>query len=182
MLNYECTFRTFLIFRRDCIKDFGVYIDCKICFQHHVDYIFSHVMTLQGQIRTIASSFSTAGSVMMYFVRSDLSLSMLLLHETRLQLLTRPLLQHILFQNILYNYDKFVENLNLQDTAYHESSLGCLVLINIYNNFKCCLTVLETVGIGVPARGIRSSVFLIALSVTFLQMDVLLLLMQFVSW
>jgi hypothetical protein len=96
-------------------------------------------MTLQGQIRTIIFSFSTTDSVMMlYFVRPDLGLSMLLLHGTWLQLLApvnlsahkekfQPLLQHIMFQNNLYNYDNFVEKRNLQDTAYQESSLGCLI-------------------------------------------------------
>jgi hypothetical protein len=139
MLNYEYTFRTFLLFRSDCIKDFGVHIDCKIYLQHHLDFIFSCVMTLQGQIRAITSSLSTADSViMLYFVRSELSLSMLLLHGTRLRLLTPISLsackekfqsssQYIMFQNIHYGNDNFVEKLNLQDTAYQASSLRCFI-------------------------------------------------------
>lgn len=154
--NYECTFRTFLVFPSDCIKDFGVHIDCKIYFQHHLDFIFSHVITLQRQICTITSSLSTTDSVMMYFIRSDLSLSMLLLHGTRLQLLTpinlsaykekfQLLSQYTMLQNIRYKDDNFVEKLNLQDTAYQASSLGYHILTNIYNDGKCCPTVLETV-------------------------------------
>jgi hypothetical protein len=40
MLNNEFTFGTFLAFRSNSIKDSCVLIDCKIYFQHHLDFIF----------------------------------------------------------------------------------------------------------------------------------------------
>jgi hypothetical protein len=75
MLNYQYRLGNFFIMRIDCIKDFGVHIDCKLHFHRHVDFLFSHAMKLLELICTLTFSFSTIDSVLMlYFalVRSKL--------------------------------------------------------------------------------------------------------------
>jgi hypothetical protein len=51
----------------------GVYIDCKLHFHQHVDYLFSHAMKLLGLIRTLTFSFSTLDSLLILFFASVIS-------------------------------------------------------------------------------------------------------------
>jgi hypothetical protein len=47
----------YYIKRTDCIKGLGVFIDSKLYFQSHVDYIFSQSTKLLGLIRNITFHF-----------------------------------------------------------------------------------------------------------------------------
>jgi hypothetical protein len=49
----------FYITRTDCIKDLGVFIDSKLYFHSHVDYIFPQSIKPLVLIRNITSSFLT---------------------------------------------------------------------------------------------------------------------------
>jgi hypothetical protein len=51
----------------DCIKDLGVFIDSKLYFHCHVDYIFSQSIKLLGLIRNITFSFSTLDSLLILY-------------------------------------------------------------------------------------------------------------------
>jgi hypothetical protein len=64
-LNYQYRLENSFILRTDCIKYLGVYIDCKLNFYHHVDFLFSHAMKLLRLIRTLIFSFSTPDSLLM---------------------------------------------------------------------------------------------------------------------
>jgi hypothetical protein len=78
----------FYISLRDCVENLGMRIDCKHHF-HHIEFPFSHIMKLLGLIRTIMFSFFSKDSLMMlYLLRSNLNLNMLLLLRTLLRLLT----------------------------------------------------------------------------------------------
>jgi hypothetical protein len=56
------------ILRTDCTEDLGVFLDFKLCFDQHVDYLFSDTITLLGLIRTITFSFSSLDSLMMLYI------------------------------------------------------------------------------------------------------------------
>jgi hypothetical protein len=89
VLNYQYRRGNYFILRTDCIKDLGIYIDCKLHFHHHVDFFILHAMKLLGLIRTLTFSFSTIDSLLMCVLPwSDPNWSMLLLLGTLLQLLT----------------------------------------------------------------------------------------------
>jgi hypothetical protein len=47
------------LFHEPTIKDLGVYIDCKLYFRNHVDFIFSHTIKLLGEVQTISTVFPT---------------------------------------------------------------------------------------------------------------------------
>jgi hypothetical protein len=49
--------------RTDSIKDLGVFIDSKLHFHNHVDYIFSQCIKLLGLVRAITFPFSSIGSL-----------------------------------------------------------------------------------------------------------------------
>jgi hypothetical protein len=68
VLNYQYRLGNSPILRADCIKDLGVYIDSKLHFHQHVDFLFSHTMKLLGLIRTITFSFSTLDSLLMLYI------------------------------------------------------------------------------------------------------------------
>jgi hypothetical protein len=50
----------------DCVKCLGVYIDCKVNFHHHVDFVSSHAMTFL--IRTTIFSFPAADISLILFL------------------------------------------------------------------------------------------------------------------
>jgi hypothetical protein len=58
VLNYQYSLGNSFILRTDCIKNLNVHTDCKLYFNHHVDFILSHGMKLLGLICTINFSFS----------------------------------------------------------------------------------------------------------------------------
>jgi hypothetical protein len=51
------------ITRTDSIKDLGVFIDSKLHFHNHVEYIFSQCIKLLGLVHTITCPFSSLGSL-----------------------------------------------------------------------------------------------------------------------
>jgi hypothetical protein len=68
IINCLCTLGTSLILRKDCAKDFGAYIDCKLHFGHHTDFLFSYAMESLKLIRKITFYFSTTDSLMMLYL------------------------------------------------------------------------------------------------------------------
>jgi hypothetical protein len=56
------------ITRTDSIKDLGVFIDSKLRFHNHVDYIFSQCIKLLGLVRNLTFPFSSLDCLyMLYF-------------------------------------------------------------------------------------------------------------------
>jgi hypothetical protein len=53
ILNYQYTLGSSVILRTDCIKNFGVHIDCKFSFHRLVYFISSYALKLLGLIRKI---------------------------------------------------------------------------------------------------------------------------------
>jgi hypothetical protein len=80
--------------------------------------------------------------------------------------------------NIQYYYNNLLGILNLQALHNSHRHSDALFLINVYNGAKCCPSVLETVDIHVSVCYLRNSA---APSVTVLQLDMFLLLMEFIN-
>jgi hypothetical protein len=53
--------------RSQCVKGFGVLLDCKLYFHQHINYIFSQSLKVLGLIRYITSSFSTLDSLLVLY-------------------------------------------------------------------------------------------------------------------
>jgi hypothetical protein len=52
----------------DCVKDLGVWLDNKLYFHHHVNYIFSVVSKLLGLINFITYNFSSLDSLLVLYI------------------------------------------------------------------------------------------------------------------
>jgi hypothetical protein len=59
ILIYEYTLFHFTITRTDSVKVLGVYLDTKLYFHNHTNFIFSHCMKLLGLLRSVTYSFSS---------------------------------------------------------------------------------------------------------------------------
>jgi hypothetical protein len=188
VLNFQYRLVNYFILRTDCIKDLGAYIDCKLYFHQHLNFIFSHAMKLLvlGLIRTLTFSFSTLDSLLiLFFLWLDLKWSMFLLLGTLLQLLT-PINLFACKENFLPFATKHFFKmwntiiLNLQTLYIRRRHFDALFLINAFCGTKYCPSVLETVGLRVPTRNIilpRP----VTPSATALRQDIYLLQMQFVN-
>jgi hypothetical protein len=88
-LNYQSRLENSFILRTDCMKDLGVYIDCKRHFHRSVDFLFSHAMKILALILTLTCSFLPCTVYWCCILLwPDLNWSMLLLPGTLLHLLT----------------------------------------------------------------------------------------------
>jgi hypothetical protein len=56
------------ITRTNFIKDLGVFIDAKVHFHDHVNYIFSHCVKLLGLVRNTAFNFSSIECVLRLYI------------------------------------------------------------------------------------------------------------------
>jgi hypothetical protein len=65
MLTFNYNLYNSDIQRTDFIEDFGVFLDNKLYFHQHANYLFSHNIQMLGVIMTITFPFSFLDSVMM---------------------------------------------------------------------------------------------------------------------
>jgi hypothetical protein len=57
-----------VITRTDCVKVLGVWLDNKLCFHQHVNYIFSVASKLLGLINIITYNFSSLDSLLVMYM------------------------------------------------------------------------------------------------------------------
>jgi hypothetical protein len=85
------------------------------------------------------------------------------------------------FQDVEYHYDRILERLNLLTLDIRRRHFDALFLINVFRGAKCCPCVLETVGLGFLLGTYVTLPRSLAPAATALQLDVFLLLIQFVN-
>jgi hypothetical protein len=150
-----------LITRTECIKDLGVQIDSKLHLHHHVDYIFSQGIRLLGLIRTVTSSFSSLQSLLMLYytlVRPKLEYASVAWNSitstdaSKLEHIQRKFVSlcHCrFFSHLPYSYTNVLNYLIFHTLRDHRCRLDTLFLLNVFSGSKCCLILLETVGLRV---------------------------------
>jgi hypothetical protein len=155
------------ITRTDSIKDLGVFIDSKLHFHNHADYIFSQCIKLLGLVRAITFPFSSLGSLyILYFtlIRSKLEYASVVWNSVtttdankleRIQQKFAVLCYNRFLPRVHYTYSNALEHLKLHTLRKRRYHPGVLFLIHVYLGSKFCPSVLETVGLRVPTLHLR---------------------------
>jgi hypothetical protein len=85
IIYFNCKLCNNLVSCSQCVKDFGVLLDCKLYFHQHVDYIFSQGLKMLGLKQYITSSFSTLDSILVLYstlIRSKLEYASVVWNST----------------------------------------------------------------------------------------------------
>jgi hypothetical protein len=155
------------ITRTDSIKDLGVFIDSKLRFHNHVDYIFSQCIKLLGLVRTLPFSFSSLDCLyMLYFilVRSKLEYASVVWNSMtttdaneleRIQQRFAALCYYLFLPHVHYSYTRVLEYSKLHALRKRRYHLDAQFLIQVYRGLKYCLSLLEAVGLRDPTRYLR---------------------------
>jgi hypothetical protein len=148
------------ITRTDSIKDLGVFIDVKLHFHDHVNYVFSRCIKLLGLARSITFNFSSL-ECMLRLIRSKLEYASVVWNsitstdanklERNLQRLA-ALCFNRFFPQVHYCYSLALEDLKLRTLHIRRHRLDALFLTQVYFGFKICPSLWEIVGLRVPAR------------------------------
>ncbi|PNF19262.1 hypothetical protein B7P43_G08007 [Cryptotermes secundus] len=149
------------------VKDLGVYLESKLHFHNHVNFIFSYCVKMLGTIRSITFNYSTLGCMfILYFtlVRSKVEYASVVWNSItstdankleRIQQKFTALCFKRFFPQVDYRYDFALEQLKLHTLQKRRYHLDALFLIQVYRGSVLCPSALEIVGLRVPVRYIR---------------------------
>jgi hypothetical protein len=157
------------IIRTDTIKDLGTQLDSKLHFRANVDYIFLQSVLILGVIRPLTCSSSSIDNVLILYlnlVRPKLAYASTVWNSTtstdaknleRIQLKFIAPCQYLFFIYVCVTYEGFLTFLKLHTLYNRRLTLDALFYISVYLGWKCCLSLLDTSGIRVPAFNFRNS-------------------------
>jgi hypothetical protein len=140
-----------------------VYIDNKLHFHDHVNYIFSRSTRLLVLIRNITFNFSSIESMLRLYialVRSMLQNAAVVWNSitstdaSKLERLQQRLAApcfYCFFPQVRYCYTLPLQELNLHTLRMRRHRLDAVFLTQVYSGSKFCPSVLETVGLRVSA-------------------------------
>ncbi|PNF34240.1 hypothetical protein B7P43_G17496 [Cryptotermes secundus] len=166
-LIYEYKLLHFTITRTYSVKDLGVYLDSKLHFHDHVNFVFSQCIKMLGIIRSITFNYSTLGCMfILYFtlVRSKVEYASVVWNSItstdankleRIQQKFTALCFKRFFPQVGYCYDFALEQLKLHTLHKRRYHLDALFLIQVYRGSVFCPSALEIVGLRVPVLYIR---------------------------
>jgi hypothetical protein len=164
----------------------GLYIYCISINLHRPDGLSENKVALTDLlapekmliISTWKSSHFYFGTEIQYPLPVHISTEIIIII---LQRIFAALCHNWSFQDVEYHYETILGKLNLQTLYVRSSSLRCPAFNNVFTGIKYCFSGLEPVGISVPTRTYVTLRCPAAPSPTALQLDVFLLLMQFVN-
>jgi hypothetical protein len=153
------------ITRSHSVKDLGVCIDNKLHFHDHVNYIFSQSTRLLGLIRNITFNFSSIESMLRLYIAlvwskleyaSVVWNSMTSTDASKLERIQQRFAALCFYRFFPQDcYTLALQELNLHTLSMRRHHLDAVFLTQVYSGSKFCPSVLETVGLPVPARRIR---------------------------
>jgi hypothetical protein len=149
------------------VKDLVVYLDSKLHFHDHVNFIFSHCIKMLGLIRSVTYNYSTLECMLvLYFVlvRSKVEYAPVVWNSItsadankleRIQKKFTALCFKCFFPQVNYRHGLALEKLKLHTLQKRRHHLDALFLTQVYRGYTDCPSALEIVGLQVPVRYIR---------------------------
>jgi hypothetical protein len=159
-----------LIVRTDCVKDLGVMLDSKLYFHRHIDNLYSRALKLLGLICFITYNFSSLDCLKVLYttlVCSNLEYASVAWNILTLADSTRNKLENTQRKSDNLCYNRFMQsivsrNYELMSTYLHlktlysrRQHLDALFLVNVFKNKLNCCSIMDTVGLHIPAKQIR---------------------------
>jgi hypothetical protein len=153
--------------RTDFVRDLGVFIDAKLHFHDHINYIFSHCIKLLSIVGSITSNLSSLECILRLYitlVRSKLEYASVVWNSITsadanklesVQQRFAALCFNSFFPKVHYCYSRALEELKLLTLSVRRHRLDALFPTQVYSGFKFCPSDLEIAGLWVPARYIR---------------------------
>jgi hypothetical protein len=151
--------------RTDYIKDLEIFLDSKLQFHDHVNHVFSPCIKLLGLVRSITFTFSSLDCMHKLYIaliRSKVEYASVVWNSitstgaSKLERIQRRFAALCLidfsltFITVLFA----LEQLKLHTLRMRRQHLDALFFIQVYRGSKFCPSVLENVGLRVPARRI----------------------------
>jgi hypothetical protein len=165
----------------DCINVLGVFIDSKLYFHSHVDYIFSQSIKLLGFISNITFSFSTLDSLLILcfsLVRPKLEYASVVWNSitstnaNKLQRIQKKFVA-LCYNRFIspdsngYSYANALQVLNLRNLHERRHQLDAIFAINVFLGSKPCPSTMDIIGLRIPTRNLRDfSLFHVSSSYT----------------
>jgi hypothetical protein len=169
ILGYEYHLWHAHITNSSSIKGLGAFVNSKLYFHNHVDFLFSECIKLLGLIRSITFRFSSLDCFYaLYFmlVRFQVEIclgSLEFYHVYRCQQAwAHPAEVCACFYrfppHVPYSYNFVLEKLSLHSLhkrRYHIDIFVVVVVVHIYRGLKSCTSFLENISLRVPNRKVR---------------------------
>jgi hypothetical protein len=164
ILIYEYKLFHTNITRTSSVKDLGVYLDSKLYFHTHVNFIFSQCIKLLGLIRSVTFSFSTLECMFVLYatlVRAKVEYASVVWNSItstdankleRIQRKFTVICFKRFFPQVKYSYDLALEQLHLHTLCKRRHHIDALFLNQVFRGSILCSSALEIVGLRVPFR------------------------------
>jgi hypothetical protein len=143
-------------------------LDSKLHFHRHIDYSYSRALKLLGLIRFITYNFSSLDCIKVLYtvlLLSNLEYAsvawnnLTLAGSNKLENIQRKFVNlccnRFIQSNYLRNYELILNYLHLKTLHSRRQHLDALFLVNVFKNKINCYSIMDTVGLYIPAKQIR---------------------------
>jgi hypothetical protein len=143
-------------------------LDSKLHFHRHTDYLYSRTLKPLGLIRFITYNFSSLDCLKVLYtalVRSNLEYAsvawnkLTLADSNKLENIQRKFVNlcynRCIQSNCLCNYELILNYLHLKTLYFRRQHLNALFRVNVFKNKINSYSIMDTVGLHIPAKQIR---------------------------
>jgi hypothetical protein len=140
----------------DCVKELRVWLDNKLYFHHHVNYIFSAASNLIVPINFITYTFSSLDSLLVLYNSLFLSPTTISQQQIPINLKLYKINLYICVSNDFPSNCGFIlERLSLRTLYSRRRHLDALFLTNVFNSAVDFLSIIYTVNLRVRSKLFR---------------------------
>lgn len=152
------------------IKDLGVFLDCKLSFQQHINNVVNKSLKLLGFITRITSDFKNINTLRTLYcslVRPHLEYASVIwspfyaVHIRHIESVQHRFLRGIAWKLGLvrdnYSYDEIEKTLNLSPLEARRTKFDLICFFKIINHIIDSPTLLQLISFNIPSRRLRNN-------------------------